>query len=76
MLKQLRVNITTEKLKAINEEDEQKIVLLDILETVARNAIVDAKTAAKSNDSEMTSYRKVAMILDLMLNNSSIDLIE
>ena len=76
MLKQLRVNITTEKLKAINEEDEQKIVLLDILETVARNAIVDARTAAKSNESEMTSYRKVAMILDLMLNNSSIDLIE
>ncbi|KAG2207297.1 hypothetical protein INT46_004393 [Mucor plumbeus] len=76
VLKQLRVNITTEKLKAINEEDEQKIVLLDILETVARNAIVDARTAAKSNESEMTSYRKVAMILDLMLNNSSIDLID
>lgn len=76
MLKQLRVNITTEKLKAINEEDERKIILLDILETVARNAIVDARTAAKSNESEMTSYRKVAMILDLMLNNSSIDLIE
>lgn len=76
MLKQLRVNITTEKLKAINEEDEQKIFLLDILETVAGNAIVDAGTAATSNESEMTSYRKVAMILDLMLNNSSIDMIE
>ncbi|RCH82112.1 hypothetical protein CU098_004217, partial [Rhizopus stolonifer] len=38
---QLRVNISTEKLKEINEDDEQKIDLLDILETVARNMIVD-----------------------------------
>lgn len=76
MLKQLRVNITTEKLEAINEEDEQKIFLLDILETVARNAIADARTAEKSNESELTSYRKVAMILDLMLKNSSIDIVE
>ncbi|KAI8643564.1 hypothetical protein BD408DRAFT_342326, partial [Parasitella parasitica] len=35
-----------------------------------------ARTAAKSNESEMTSYRKVAMILDLMLNNSSIDMVD
>ncbi|KAI8050695.1 hypothetical protein BDF21DRAFT_404402 [Thamnidium elegans] len=55
---------------------KKKIVLLDILETVARNVIVDARTAAKSNESEMTSYRKVAMVLDLMLNNLSIDLID
>ncbi|CEP09524.1 hypothetical protein [Parasitella parasitica] len=76
VLKQLRVNITTEKLEAINEEDEQKIFLLDILETVARNAIADARTAEKSNESELTSYRKVAMILDLMLKNSSIDIVD
>lgn len=44
MLKQLRVNISTEKLKEINEDDEQKIDLLDILETVARNMIVDVRT--------------------------------
>ncbi|KAI8883691.1 hypothetical protein K501DRAFT_183871 [Backusella circina FSU 941] len=61
---------------AINEEDEHKIVLLDILEIVVRKVIGDARTAAKSNESEVTSYRKVAMILDLIFNNSNIDLID
>lgn len=76
VLKQLRVNITSEKLKAISKDDEQKTALLDKLETVVKNTIADARTAVKSSESEMTSYRKVAMILDLMMKSSSIDLVE
>ncbi|KAG2198819.1 hypothetical protein INT47_000735 [Mucor saturninus] len=76
VLKQLRLNITTEKLKAIEEEDDQQTAVLDILEIVIRYTFLDPRTPTKINESEMTSYRKVAMILDLIFGNSGIDLVD
>jgi hypothetical protein len=59
-----------------DDNNHKKIALLDIMEGVARTLIVDVRKEVKYNESEMLSYRKVAMILDLIFNKSSIDLME
>jgi hypothetical protein len=74
--KQLKINITTEKLVELNEDDQEKIALLDIMEAMTRILIVDIRTEVKSNESEIASYRKAAIILDLIFKKSSIDLME
>lgn len=52
------------------------MALLDIIETAVGNLIGDVRKEVKNNESEMTSYRKTAMILDLIFKDTSIDLME
>lgn len=60
--------MTSEGLKTVKEKDEQNYL--------TRHTRDSGEKVRKSNKSEMTSYRIVAMILDLILDNSKIDMIE
>ncbi|KAG2215323.1 hypothetical protein INT46_005940 [Mucor plumbeus] len=75
-LKQLRLAIAKEKVKAIEENEDDITAVLDIMEITARNIIADDTLKPNENDSEMTCYRKVASILDILLKDLNLNLLE
>ncbi|KAG2199648.1 hypothetical protein INT47_005173 [Mucor saturninus] len=75
-LKQLRLNIAKEKVKAIEENEDDITAVLDIMEIIARNVIADDTLKPNDNDSELTCYRKVAFILDILLKDSNLNLLD
>lgn len=50
--------IAKEKVKAIEEDDDDITAVLDIMEIIARNVIADDTLKPNENDSELTCYRK------------------
>ncbi|KAG2233011.1 hypothetical protein INT48_007587 [Thamnidium elegans] len=76
VFKKLRLHITKEKAVSIEEDNDYMTVLLDILEIVVRNCIADNTPKTNDHDSEMTFYKKVASILDILLKNSNVDMLE
>ncbi|CEP11566.1 hypothetical protein [Parasitella parasitica] len=75
-LKQLRLTIAKEKVKAIEENEDDITAVLDIMEIVARNVIVDDTLKPNENHSELTCYRKVASILDIPLKDLNLNLLD
>ncbi|KAL7333069.1 hypothetical protein PS15p_202021 [Mucor circinelloides] len=68
-LKQLRSTIAKENVKAIEENEGDITAVLEIMEIIARNVIADDTLKPNENDSELTCYRKVASILDILLKD-------
>ncbi|KAI9478680.1 MAG: hypothetical protein EXX96DRAFT_609148 [Benjaminiella poitrasii] len=71
-LKQLRLTIAKEKVKSIDDIT----AVLDIMEITARNVIADDTLKPNENDPELTCYRKVAFILDILLKDLSLNLLD
>lgn len=68
--------IAKEKVKAIEENEDDITAVLDIMEIIARNVIADDTSKPSENDSELTCYRKVASILDILLKDLNLNLLE
>ncbi|CAO3646841.1 unnamed protein product [Mucor hiemalis] len=74
--KQLRINVVTEKLSAINDDNVDLVKLLDIIDIVVKDLVIDVRAVQDNSESELTSYRKVATILDMLFKNSGINLLD
>lgn len=70
------MTIAKEKVKAIEENEDDITAVLDIMEIIARNVIADDTLKPNENDSELTCYRKVASILDILLKDLNLNLLE
>lgn len=72
----MRLAIAREKVTQIIEENSEATAVLDIMEIVVRNVSVDEHSLGNDNESEMTCYRKIASILDIIFKGSNITLLE
>ncbi len=70
------MTIAKEKVKAIEENEDDITAVLDIMEIIARNVIADDTLKPNKNNSELTCYRKVAFILDILLKDLNLNLLE
>ncbi|KAI8380045.1 hypothetical protein BD560DRAFT_388260 [Blakeslea trispora] len=70
--KSLRLSVVLKKAEALRSDNGEMLQALDIIELVIQNA-----TRKKSDsDSEISSYRKAAAILDILLQDSFISLVD
>lgn len=70
------MTIAKEKVKVIEENEDGITAVLDIMESIVRNDIADDTLKPNENDSELTCYRKVASILDILLKDLNLNLLE
>lgn len=72
----MRLAIAKEKVKALEEDENDVTAILDIMEIIARNVVADDSLKPNDRNSELTSYRKVASILDVFLKDLNLNLLE
>ncbi|KAI7904361.1 uncharacterized protein BX663DRAFT_340006 [Cokeromyces recurvatus] len=74
-LLQLRLNIVLEKANMIQSSQTNNLKLLDIMEIVTKNCTDDI-TKINKKESETTCYRKLAKILDELLEGTNLDMLD
>ncbi|SAM06018.1 hypothetical protein [Absidia glauca] len=67
---QLRIAISKTKTSALESGDREGTQLLDIMETLTKVSYSDAACTPNENESELTTYRRVVMVLDDILDGT------
>ncbi|KAL9537968.1 hypothetical protein MBANPS3_011309, partial [Mucor bainieri] len=72
----LRLAISTRKVEALSNREDEILAMLDITETVVRHIQTDEFCTPHDDVSEQTCYRKIAAIIDILLEGHSFDIKE
>lgn len=75
-MKLLRLAISRAKIDALSEDKDGIVSMLDILEAIVQYLITDEAEKSNDKDSEMTCYRKVAIVVDILLKGLKFDILE
>lgn len=75
-LQQLRVAVARKKLSSLELYQTDSLQILDIIDLLAKHCLPDLAIRPNNTESELTTYRKFAKILDEILSNTMLDMLD
>jgi hypothetical protein len=74
--KQLRVAVAKEKSSLLESNQTDPLKALDIVDLLANHCLSDSSICINDTESELTSYRKFAKILDKILDDTMLNMLD
>ncbi|OBZ90652.1 hypothetical protein A0J61_01301 [Choanephora cucurbitarum] len=74
--KQLRVAVAKKKLSLLESNQTDSLQVLDIIDLLAKHCLSDSAILPNNTESELTTYRKFAKILDEILDDTMLDMLD